>query len=268
MCARKIRKGWPSTMLRSGFFLSIILLSSASGFGHSNPTPITPNFSELIRVDSIYQKSVKTFEAYAAELYADLDEPELLYEMFIEGLTGYYNMFNKDELERPDILTLIDFSKPSSEPRFYIIDLCQRKVLHESIVSHGAGSGGLYAKHFSNEDNSHKSSLGFYRTTTTYSGKYKLALRLQGMEHSNSHASRRGVVMHGAKYASYEFLDKNGCRLGRSYGCPALPYEGFEQVVEWIKNGSCLYIYHPNKSYHRHSKYLERRSYLQAFISF
>ena len=253
---------------RTIIFLLFISLFSLKGFASNDPEPITPSFSELIRVDSIYQKARMTFEEYAKDLYDDLEEPDLLYEMFVQGLTGYHNMLKRGELERPDILTLIDFSRPSNEPRFYIIDLCQRKVLHTSIVAHGQKTGRLYAKHFSNEENSHQSSLGFYKTTTTYSGKYDLALRLQGMEYTNSHASSRGVVMHAAKYATYEFLDKNGCTLGRSYGCPALPFDDFDQVVEWIKNGSCLYIYYPKRSYQRYSKYLNRRGYLQDFLSY
>ena len=74
--------------------------------------------------------------------------------------------------------------------------------------------------------------------------------------------------MHGADYATYEFLEKNGGTLGRSYGCPAMPHENFEQVVEWIKGGSCLYIYHPNPSHHRYSRYLNRSNYLEDFLWF
>ena len=112
-------------------------------------------------------------------------------------------------------------------------------------MAHGVRSGRLYARNFSNEENSHQSSLGFYVTTSTYSGKYDLALRLEGKEHSNSHANSRGVVMHGADYVSYEFLERNGCQLGRSYGCPSLPHDGFEDVVNMIKGGSCFFIYYP-----------------------
>lgn len=72
--------------------------------------------------------------------------------------------------------------------------------------------------------------------------------------------------MHGADYVSYEFLEKNGCQLGRSYGCPSLPFDGFEEVVEMIKEGSCLFIYYPSRSYKRYSKYLHRRNYLEDFV--
>lgn len=250
------------------FFLLPIIGFSLSGLSSEEPDPIEPNFSEMIRVDSVYQQVKQTFREYARDLYSDLQEDDLSYEMLEQGLTGYHNMLKRGEIDRPDVLTLIDFSKPSNEPRLFIIDLCSRKVLHSSIVAHGQKSGRLYARHFSNENNSHQSSLGFYKTTTTYSGKYDLALRLQGMEYTNSHASSRGVVMHAATYATYEFLDKNGCNLGRSYGCPALPFDNFEQVVEWIKNGSCLYIYYPKRSYQRHSKYLNRRDYLERFSTF
>ncbi len=253
---------------KSHLFLLTILLFTTVSFAGANPNPEKPLFSELIRVDSIYQKAKTSFEDYVRNLYADIDDDDISYELFFQGLTGYHNMLKRGELQRPDILTLIDFSRASSEPRFYIIDLCERKVLHASIVAHGSKSGGLFARHFSNDENSHQSSLGFYSTGTTYTGKYDLALRLNGKEHSNSHASSRGVVMHAAKYATYEFLDQNGCTLGRSFGCPALPFEGFEQVVEWIKGGTCLYIYYPSRSYKRHSKYLNRRGYLQDFVSY
>ncbi len=181
-------------------------------------------------------------------------------------LIGYYNLSKEEKLIKKDILTLIDFSKPSNEDRLYIIDLCSQKIIYKSIVAHGVNTGGLYARNFSNENNSKKSSLGFYVTTSTYSGKYDLALRLDGKEPSNSHASNRGVVMHAAKYATYEFLQKNGNILGRSFGCPAMPYENFDQVVEWIKGGSCLYIYYPNLHYIRSSKYLNKKQYLEDFV--
>lgn len=221
---------------------------------------------ELLKVDSIKQFALNSFDAYAQNIYQALDDESLTYEALRQGLVGYHNLAARNELQRLDTITVIDFTQPSSASRLYIIDICNYKIIHKSLCSHGANSGRLYAKHFSNDNNSHQSSLGFYVTTTTYSGKYDLALRLRGMEHSNSKASSRGVVMHGAHYASYEFLEKNGCQLGRSYGCPALPFDGFEQVVSMIKGGSCLFIYYPSRSYKRYSKYLNRNQYLVDFI--
>ncbi|UKN01844.1 murein L,D-transpeptidase catalytic domain family protein [Paracrocinitomix mangrovi] len=247
---------------------ALLTLVSISSFGYTPPGSGQPSVSELLQQDSIVQKAKADFETYAEYVYTAIDEPDLSYEAFRQGLIGYHNLEKRGEIERLDTLTIIDFSKPSSEPRMFIIDLCHQKVFHKSLCSHGVNSGRLYPKSFSNENNSHKSSIGFYVTTSTYSGKFDLALRLKGMEYSNSHASSRGVVMHGADYASYEFLDKNDCQLGRSYGCPALPHKDFDQVVSWIKEGSCLFIYYPSKSYKKYSKYLSRKDYLVDFVEY
>lgn len=256
MCARK-RKKTPV------FFVLVSLVTTLVSFsGRAEEV----NASELLSVDSIYVRAKTQFENYALSVYHEIDDTSLSYEAFLQGLTGYWNLEKRGELPRKDILTVVDFSKPSNEERLYIIDLCKNKIIHRSLCAHGVNSGGLYARNFSNEENSHQSSLGFYVTTTTYTGKYDLALRIDGMEHSNSHASSRGVVIHAAKYATYEFLDQNGCTLGRSYGCPALPFENFDQVVEWIKGGTCFFIYYPSRSYQRHSKYLNRRNYLEDFV--
>ena len=259
MSARKPKK--------SLIFLVLILFLSGTSFSIESRVSDEPgDVSELLKIDSVYQEAKSKFDGYAQYLYDEIDDAELNYESFNQGLTGYLNLEKNGELDKPGILTIIDFTKPSNLERFFIIDLNTRTVLHKTLCAHGVNSGGLYAKHFSNENNSKKSSLGFYVTTTTYTGKYKLALRISGKEHSNSHANSRGVVIHGAKYATYEFLEKNGCRLGRSHGCPALPYDNFEQVVEWIKEGTALFIYYPSKSYQRYSKYLNKRDYLEEFV--
>lgn len=257
MCARKQKK----------FGLFLVLFLSFSSISLGIEKDIYSNYkSELLEVDSIYNEAKSNFEAYATDFYNQLNDSTLSKEAFFQGLTGYFNLDKYGHIQRQEMLTVIDFSKPSNEERLYIIDLCSRSIMYKSIVAHGVNSGGLYARNFSNENNSRQSSLGFYITTTTYRGKYDLALRLKGMEYSNSHASSRGVVMHAAKYATYEFLEKNGGTLGRSYGCPAMPYDNFHQVVDWIKEGTCLYIYYPSRSYKRYSRYLNRKRYLEDFI--
>lgn len=251
---------------RKKFVLFLVMLfgfsSISLGIGKS---PVEFDYSDLLEIDSIRQEAKSNFRTYATDLYEVLGDTSMCYEAFEQAMIGYHNLDKYQKLKRKEVLTVIDFSKPSNEKRLYIIDLCDRRILYKSVVAHGVNSGRLYARHFSNENNSKQSSLGFYVTTTTYSGKYDLALRLDGMEHSNSHASSRGVVMHGAEYATYEFLKKNGS-LGRSFGCPAMPYENFHQVVDWIKEGSCLYIYYPSRSYARYSRYLNRNKYLEDFI--
>lgn len=245
-----------------------LILSIGISFGQ-HCLANSPNCGDLrlnTAPDSVVATAESNFAHYALSLYSHLGDTSMNYQAFEQGLIGYHNLMKEEKIERQNTLTIIDFSKPSNQDRLYIIDLCSRKILYKSIVSHGVKSGRLYAQHFSNEANSHKSSLGFYVTSTTYTGKYDLALRLNGMEHSNSHARSRGVVMHAANYATYEFLKQNGGTLGRSYGCPALPFKNFDQVVEWIKEGTCLYIYYPSSSYQRYSRYLNQKKYLEDFM--
>lgn len=257
MCARKPKK----FVL---FLVTLLGFSSISlGIGKSASEL---KYSDLLEVDSIRLEAKSNFSDYVSDLYAELGDTSLLFAAFEKAMTGYHNLDKFQKIRRKDIITVIDFSKPSNQDRLFIIDLCDRKILRKSVVAHGVNSGGLYATKFSNDQNSHQSSLGFYLTSSTYSGKYDLALRLEGLEYSNSHANSRGVVMHAAKYATYEFLESNGGVLGRSYGCPAMPYTHFHQVVEWIKEGTCLYIYHPSRSYARNSRYLNRVNYLEDFI--
>lgn len=234
---------------------------------HDTP-PKKMELSALLKVDSIRSEARQQFEFYVQDFYNDLGDTTLNIEAFRQALIGYRNLLKYDKISRKEVLTVIDFSKPSNAERCYIIDVCERRIKHKTIVSHGVNSGRLYARHFSNENNSRKSSLGFYVTTETYHGKFKLALRLDGLEHSNSHANSRGVVMHAADYATYEFLERNGGMLGRSYGCPAMPHDRFEDIVDWIKGGSCVFIYHPSRSYRRYSRYLNRNKYLEDFLWF
>lgn len=154
----------------------------------------------------------------------------------------------KEDLDNP-LLTVIDFSLPSTEKRLWIIDVDKGKVMLHSVVSHGRNSGNLYAEFFSNTLNSYKSSLGFYKTAETYEGKHGYSLRLDGLEKGfNDQARKRAIVIHGADYAREEFVKING-RLGRSLGCPALPSEISGKVIDLIKNGSLIFVYGEDKRY-------------------
>lgn len=258
------------SMITSNPKKTLLFLIAFIGCLNSNHVKATTNECKLstvkFSVDSTQQIAALKFNAYAESVYEDLRDTSLSYTALVQGLKGYYNLSSEGKIKRKNTLTIIDFSKPSSQDRLFIIDLCNRKILHKSIVSHGVNTGRLYAQNFSNKPNSHKSSIGFYSTSTTYHGKYDLALRLDGLEYTNNKARSRGVVMHAAKYATYEFLEKNGGMLGRSYGCPALPFNHFEKVVEWIKEGTCLFIYYPSLSYQKNSVYLNQNQYLQEFL--
>jgi len=221
---------------------------------------------DLLQNDSICSVAQHDFKKFTKSLYYTLGDTSLGYDSFEFAAKGYFNLLRKNKIGKERFFTVIDFSKPSTEERLFIIDICYNKIIYKSIVAHGRNSGGLYAKKFSNENNSHQSSIGFYLTSSTYrSHKYDLALRLDGLEYTNSRASSRGVVMHGADYATYEFLNHNGM-LGRSYGCPAMPYRNFDTVVGWLKQGTCLFIYYPDHSYLRRSKLLNKKDYLTFFI--
>ena len=165
------------------------------------------------------------------------------------AMKGFSKLANKGKLNRDSILTIVDFSRSSSEKRMYIIDLKNIELLFNSRVAHGKNSGMEYAHHFSNTAASHKSSLGFYITQSTYRGENGYSLRLQGVERNiNDKALKRSIVIHGARYADENFLHEKGM-LGRSFGCPAIPMENHKVIIDAIKEGSCLFIYSPNKKY-------------------
>ena len=169
---------------------------------------------------------------------------------------GYQYLVKKQRLANAGILAICDFSQSSNKKRFYILDLANNKVLLTSYVAHGRGSGAEYAMRFSNRSRSHQSSLGFYVTSSTYYGEHGLSLRLRGLEPGyNNLAMKRNIVLHGAAYISDEYLNTNKF-MGRSYGCPAVPEDECAEIIDLIKNGSCLFIYHPTKKYLQSSRIL------------
>lgn len=161
------------------------------------------------------------------------------YNVFEKAYTGY----DKYDVKNKEILSIIDFSLPSSEKRLFVLDLSDKKILFESYVSHGRNSGGLYATSFSNKHGSYKSSLGFYETENTYNGSNGYSLILNGLEKGvNDQAKARAIVMHGANYCNSSIIKSSG-RLGRSLGCPSIPLELTKPIINTIKDGSLLFIY-------------------------
>ncbi len=174
-------------------------------------------------------------------------------ESFSKALQGFYILKDKGLIQK-DILTLVDFSLSANKKRLWVIDLTTNTILYQSLVAHGKNTGDEFANAFSNSPNSFKSSLGFYSTGDTYLGKHGLSLQLDGLEKGiNDKARERAIVMHGADYANENFIRHNG-RLGRSLGCPAIPMELRDEIIEAIKGKSCLFIYHPSKSYESKTK--------------
>jgi hypothetical protein len=186
---------------------------------------------------------------YVQSLYNQINDPELNIEALAQAIKGYSLMIYKNITSGNQVLTIIDYSLPSESPRFFIIDVSKGSILYKSLVAHGRNSGANYAVSFSNRKGSLKSSIGFFVTGETYIGKHGLSLRLNGLERNiNDNAMDRAIVIHAASYVNEEFVKRYG-RLGRSYGCPALPKENYENIVNTIKDKTCVFIYYPDREY-------------------
>lgn len=199
-----------------------------------------------------------TAESNALTLYNNLNANSLTLpsvESFTNAMVGYNKLKQQGQIKN-ELLTIVDFSKSSNTKRLWIIDMKTQTVLYNTLVAHGKNSGNEFATQFSNENSSNKSSLGFYTTGELYNGKHGLSLKLDGREPGvNCHARARAIVMHAADYVSESFA-KQHSRIGRSLGCPALPNNLNKEIVNLIKGKSCLFIYHPSRSYTQASKLL------------
>lgn len=208
------------------------------------PLPISTNPSPEIK-----KSKREIFWDHLNESYENIPSAQALN----FALDGYENL--EDELEKK-VLTLIDFSLPSTEKRLWVIDLTEEKILLNTVVAHGRNSGMLKAERFSNRPESYQSSLGFYKTGETYFGKHGYSLRLDGLEKGfNDQARNRAIVIHGADYAREEVAKMSG-RLGRSLGCPAVPSELSKEVIDLIKDGSLLFIFADQEEYLNQSEYI------------
>lgn len=174
--------------------------------------------------------------------------PQLSQNLYRLALRGYLKLKAAHRLSSP-LLSIVDFSLPSSQKRLFIIDMDQQKVLLHTLVAHGRNSGENMASRFSNMDASHQSSLGFYITGGTYLGSNGYSLKLKGLEPGfNDKAESRAIVLHGAPYVSEQVVKSTG-RLGRSWGCPAVSQQEHKKIIDLIKGGSCLFIYAPQQAY-------------------
>ena len=185
-----------------------------------------------------------------------LEKIGLKKDVFKYAYTGYKKLEEEGKLNKEGIITICDFSQSSKRKRLYLIDLAEYKLLLNTYVAHGRNSGAEYAKKFSNRPESLQSSLGFYKTKTTYYGGHGLALTLSGLEPGfNDKAERRKIVVHGSQYIGDNYKTRTG-NMGRSFGCPAVPMKQSKLLINTIKEGSCLFIYHPTKNYLTTSKIL------------
>jgi hypothetical protein len=179
-------------------------------------------------------------------LYTDCGLTDKLdFKVFKQALDGY----NSIELSNKKLLSIIDYSKPSNEKRFFIIDIENHKLLYQTLVAHGKKSGYVNATKFSNKYGSHKSCLGFFRTGNSYNGIRGYSLQLEGLEKGiNDNARQRGIIIHGANYVDERIANGSGV-IGRSWGCPAVSKKLSKEIINLLKGGSLLYIYADDELY-------------------
>ena len=218
------------------------------------------------RTPSAKQMQVAFYEQSLQNLYQELnlEQQGLSYNVFEKALTGYLNLKQDHKLGDKQLLTVVDFSLPSTEKRLWVLDLANKQVLFHTLVAHGHNSGENVATNFSNENESNMSSLGFYVTDNEYMGKHGRSLKLNGLDLGyNDNALMRSVVMHGADYVSEDFIRQNG-RLGRSLGCPALPMDQYAQIIDAVNGGTCLFINGQSPTYS--SNYLNTEVAMAAYL--
>jgi hypothetical protein len=175
---------------------------------------------------------------------------------FEYAMQGFEYLTQSGKIANDKVISIVDFSQPSSKKRLFVIDLDQARVVFNTYVAHGSKSGTTFATQFSNKPESNESSLGFYETSNTYIGGNGYSLRLEGLESGiNDNAERRAIVMHGAAYVNEGLAQSRGY-IGRSWGCPAVPENLHKPIIDKIKNGTCLFIYSPDKNYLSHSRIL------------
>jgi hypothetical protein len=233
----------------SVFILFVALCSSSVYAGDADSSGANPRSKTVVTVKTPTPgpKSVVALMAIYDSLH--LNELGLNQKVFRMALKGMEKLRKMGRLTNDRILSIVDFSQPSVNKRLYVIDVDNCELLYNTLVAHGMKSGKEKALSFSNKPSSNKSSLGFYVTNRTYNGSNGYSLRLQGVEKGfNDNAAKRAIVIHGADYVNGNYITSQGY-IGRSLGCPALPPELSRPLIDDIKEGSCLFIYHPTSTY-------------------
>ncbi|MDA8561700.1 murein L,D-transpeptidase catalytic domain family protein [Gammaproteobacteria bacterium] len=171
------------------------------------------------------------------------------------SLKAYYKA-EKQGINKKHILTIVDYSLPSTEKRLWVIDMNKSKILFNTWVAHGTNSGKAKPYSFSNKSKSLKSSLGVFITDAPYTGGKGYSMRIKGLEHNiNDNAYNRTIVFHGAWYVNPSFAKTRGM-MGRSWGCFAVDKKIIKPLINTIKNKSLLVAYYPDKNWLQHSNFI------------
>ena len=245
-------------MQKSHLFTTLFIALSIALIAFAKPTNNTAASAaiNMIAADSNIAAAPDKAEL-SASLYESLNlsQKGLSKEALDAAIKGYEKLKSNGAVDNSKYLTVIDFSQSSRKKRFYLIDVENAELVMNTFVSHGKNTGVDMATKFSNTINSEQSSLGFYITNATYTGKHGLSLRLDGQEEGfNSNAMARGIVMHGADYVNPGRV--NSAFMGRSQGCPALSNAEYAKAINYIKGGSVMFIYYPAQDYLQQSPVL------------
>jgi hypothetical protein len=222
--------------------ISIVFISFAKA---NNAAAVTATAKDSAITDSSVTETSLAQRVYD---HLQLEEAGLTKATVEYAIKGYQKLVDSGLVNNTKYLTIVDFSQSSRQKRFYILDMHNNKLAWNTFVSHGKNSGVDMAKSFSNKIGSEKSSLGFYLTKASYHGKHGLSLRLGGLEEGfNDNAEARAIVVHGASYVNAGRV--NSAYMGRSQGCPALPENEYDDVINIIKGGSVMFMYNPDSDY-------------------
>ncbi|ALQ35772.1 murein L,D-transpeptidase catalytic domain family protein [Fusobacterium hwasookii] len=235
------------------FFCLLLLITNS----YAEENLVTENKTENIQV-AVEEKPQKII-VDVKSVYDSLNiKDKIDYSIFQKAYLGYVQIQNKN----PGVLIIIDYTKPSNEERFYVLDLNKKKLVYSTRVAHSKNSGLEIPLEFSDDPNSYQSSLGFFVTLGEYNGAYGYSLRLKGLEENvNANAEDRAIVIHGGDIVEDEYIKKFGF-AGRSLGCPVLPYSLTRQIIDFIKHGRVLFIYGNDEQYIDDSLYLSKLAYV------
>jgi hypothetical protein len=229
--------------------VAMVLIASAISWTPVSATKTIDNVKADLTAKEVFEQYVNTVYQTAG-----LQESGLDAEVFRKAITGYFNIKSTNKAKNTSVLTIVDFTKSSRVKRMWIIDMVNKTLLLNTLVAHGQGSGDDMATNFSDINESHQSSLGFFLADDVYVGKHGRSLRLDGLDAGfNTSARARGIVVHAADYVSEGTINTLG-RLGRSFGCPAVSPLVVNQVINTLKGKTVFFINGNSSNYN--SRYL------------
>lgn len=234
-----ISAGWTQRFLVKFSLLLALMLPVSFGYTKSIENPVTPRYSVVNDLSKSMPKDLKNMNPHVLR-------------MALKAFEKAKAMGLADK----SLLTIVDYTLPSTQKRFWVVDLNQKKVIYHTFVAHGKGSGAHYPKRFGDNPGSHQSVVGVFITGDVYQGRHGVSLKLHGLEKGiNDKALSRKIVVHGANYVNEAMIQRTG-QIGLSWGCFALDSKLAHPVIHTIKDGSMVFAYYPDDKWLKQSKYL------------